>query len=337
MPAQAATHLWTHPATILSSLEPLETTVPIAVSASSVVPATSIPAGVSFRHSGWSRPRQLIQAALHRTGASEARRERFNECGAYSWIFRSKTDPDHFKISGSFCRDRFCTPCANARSRLIANNLRGCLKNPPYRFVTLTLRTDNEPLSELINLLLKSFRALRLTSWWGERVTGGVGFVEVTYNPARSRWHPHLHLIIAGTYLDSQELRAHWWRITQHSFIVDVRAIRDTETTLRYVTKYASKPLGNSFINRPAQLDEAIVALSGRRLCHTFGAWRGLQLFAITDQTEWERVCSLTDFLTAAYHCEPWALRLYHKYTGHFPTVTNASARAPPPADATAT
>lgn len=337
MPPRAPADLWTHPSTVLSSLEALETTVPVAVGITGAAVPKAPALGVSFRHSGWLRARQLVRDALRRVTMPEARQERFAACGEYSWVFRSASEPHHYRIAGSFCRDRFCKPCANARSRLIANNLRGALTSPPYRFVTLTLRSTTEPLADLLNHLLHSFRALRSLGWWKERVTGGAGFVEVTYNPAKQRWHPHLHLIVAGTYLDSAELRAHWWRITGHSFVVDVRAIRDTETTLRYITKYASKPLGNTYLNRPDRLDEAVVALSGRRLVHTFGSWRGLNLYAVTDTTEWERVCSLADFLTLTYKGEPWAVRLYFQQTGHLPTVTTTDARASPTADVNAT
>lgn len=322
--------LWAAPPRPLSSLDPLEITVHPVTRAPGGDTETPVALGVTFRHSGWLRDRQLICDALRRVGVPDARENRFRACGSYARVQRDAKDPDHLRITGSNCRDRFCKPCANARSRLIANNLRGFLTNPPYRFVTLTLKSVDEPLGELIDLLLQSFRKLRHLRWWRDRVTGGAGFVEVKYNPGKQRWHPHLHLILQGTYLDSVELRAHWWRITKHSFIVDVRAIPDVDTTLAYVTKYASKPLSNSFLNRPDQLDEAIVALSGRRLCHVFGAWQGLNLYANTDDTEWEDVCSLADFLATVAARVPWAVRLYQLQTGRLPDVTDVRARAPP-------
>lgn len=272
----------------------------------------------------------MVLDALQRVSMPAARLERFAVCGEYARVQVDKNDPDRLRIAGSCCRDRFCKPCANARSRLIANNLRGALRSPPYRFVTLTLRSEDEPLAELIDLLLSSFRKLRRLPWWTERVTGGAGFVEIKYNPTKQRWHPHLHLILAGSYLDSVELRANWWRITKHSFIVDVRAIPDVEKALGYVTKYASKPLANTFLNRPDQLDQAITALSGRRLCHVFGNWRGLNLYANTDRTVWKDVCSLSELLTNVYVGNHWAVALYRRIMHHDPTVTEDRTRAPP-------
>lgn len=322
--------LWSPPAPPLSSVQALETTVHPTVTAPRAAQETPVDIGTTFRHSGWARNRGLVCDALRRVGVSDARENRFRSCGAYARVQRDKADPDHLRIVGSCCRDRFCVPCANARSRLIANNLRGFLKSPPYRFVTLTLKSDDESLADLIDLLLGSFRKLRHLRWWKERVVGGVGFVEVKYYAAKQRWHPHIHLIVEGTYLDSQELRAHWWRITKQSFVVDVRPIPDTERTLRYVTKYASKPLGNSFLNRPKQLDEAITALGGRRLCHVFGTWQGLKLYTVTDDTEWVDVCSLADFLATVKAGVAWAMRLYIQYVPHANHVTDTDARSPP-------
>lgn len=226
-----------------------------------------------------------------------ARSERFRLCGVDSYLARDADDPARWSIRGSFCHDRFCKPCANARSYRIVNNLRGTLLTPPYRFVTLTLRSATEPLADLLDLLIGSFRKLRHLRWWRERVAGGVAFIEVKYNAAKHRWHPHLHVIMTGTYLDTDELSAHWYRLTGDSFIVKVKAIPDVEKLLGYVCKYASKPMANTFLNRPDRLDEAIRALTGRRLCHVFGDWQGLKLYAVTDTTTWVRVCTLSKLL----------------------------------------
>ena len=253
---------------------------------------------VTFRHSGWARDRLLVLDALERTETAPARIERFRLCGVDSWLARDLDDPEHYSIKGSFCHDRFCKPCANARSYRIVNNLRGTLLKPPYRHVTLTLRSTNEPLTALLNLLIDSFRELRHLPWWKDRTGGGVGFIEIKYNPPKKRWHPHFHLILTGCYLDTDELSAHWHRITNGSFIVKVKEIPDIEKVLHYVCKYASKPMANTFLNRPDRLDEAIRALTGRRLCHVFGDWKGYRLYKRTDTTTWVRVCSLTDLLS---------------------------------------
>ena len=64
-----------------------------------------------------------------------------------------------------------------------------------------------------------------------------------------------------------------WRGITKDSYIVDISRDRSACRVASYVTKYASKPLNTSFANTPWLLDEAPVALKGRRLCFAFGAW----------------------------------------------------------------
>lgn len=281
----------------LSQLDPPESSVNPAFVTAGGGAERRATSEVTFRHTGWARDRRLVQESLKRTCMSPARIERFRLCGVDSYLARDASDPERWAIRGSFCHDRFCKPCANARSYRIVNNLRGRLLSPPYRFVTLTVRSTDEPLADLLHLMIASFRKLRHLPWWGDRVGGGVGFIEVKYNPDKKRWHPHLHLIMTGTYLDTDELSAHWHRLTKTSFIVKVKAVPDVEKVLYYVCKYASKPMANSFLNRPDRLDEAVRALTGRRLCHVFGDWTGLDLYGKSDNTVWIRVCSLQTLL----------------------------------------
>jgi len=203
-------------------------------------------------------------------------------------------------MHGSYCHDRFCLPCAQARSRTVAANLHAALQNGNFRLLTLTLHSTTEPLADLIKKLYVSFRKLRRLPWWTDRVTGGAAFLEVKWNDDKQRWHPHLHCILDGRYLSPGELVAHWWNITGDSYIVDIRAIRDKDEATRYVSKYASKPMRNSFINRPDRLDEAIVALHGRRLILTFGTWSKLRLTEATHTTTWYPIAPLTEIITAA-------------------------------------
>lgn len=148
----------------------------------------------------------------------------------------------------------------------------------PVSFITFTLCGKGESLTELVDRLYKHFRALRLHPTWEDKVRGGAAFLEIKYNDKARRWHPHLHIIADADYIDQGTLSDVWRGITKDSFIVDIRRVRAAEQTARYVTKYASKPLNSSFGNTPVLLDEAIVALKGRRLCLCFGTWYGTSL-----------------------------------------------------------
>lgn len=179
----------------------------------------------------------------------------------------------------------------------------------PTTFITLTLSGKGEPLTELIDRLYKHFRALRQHPVWSGAVQGGAAFLEVKYSDKARRWHPHLHIICHAKFVQQSELSLAWRSITKDSFIVDIRRVKDVGHAAKYVTKYASKPLNTSFAMSPILLDEAVVALKGRRLCLCFGTWYGTPLdlaedteFAddLIDLAGWHNVGSLEETLELA-------------------------------------
>ena len=263
---------------------------------------------VLFRHSGWSRHRQLVADSLDRTGQSWNRRNSFIDCGSHAYVMRSVEDPTNYRIAGSCCHDRFCLPCAKGRAHTIAGNVLEFIRDVEIRFLTLTIKTDQQPLAWQIDKLYTAFQALRRTKLWRCRVTGGVAFLEVKRSDRANRWHPHLHCLITGKFIDTRKLSAIWHKITGDSFIVDIQRPKSDEQVLGYVTKYASKPFNNTFINKPGWLDEAVEALAGRKLALTFGTWRGLKLSPIPDPGAWEYVAPLGDLLEKAGRNDPDAL-----------------------------
>ena len=255
---------------------------------------------VTFRHSGWQPTRNRVWTALHTAGVPEARREAFRTCGSHAWVLESRSDPGHYKIACNRCHDRFCLPCANERSALIAANVRNAIPDRPVRFITLTLRAFDEPLPVTCDRLTRSFAILRTRKIWKSHVTGGVAFLELKRPATRDRWHAHLHVIAEGTYIPKDRLSKAWRSITRDSFIVDIRLVRHPAQVTRYVTKYASKPLDPSLTRDPQDLVDAILALHRRRLCTTFGTWRGIDLLAHIDDGEWDPIGPLHAFLERA-------------------------------------
>lgn len=168
------------------------------------------------------------------------------------------------------------------------------------RFCTLTLRSSDESLRDLIDKLYRSFSLLRRSDLWTHAVDGGVAFLEVKWSEQAKRWHPHIHMLLQGRYMDVRKLSSTWHRITGDSYIVDIRRPKNTDDVLRYVVKYAGKPISNTFANRPALLDEAVLALKYRNLAMTFGKWRGCTLTKLVDGTDWLNVGTLADVIADA-------------------------------------
>lgn len=292
-----------------SSLDHLETNRQEQPPELQVVNSEMLAAPVGFRHSGWQPTRDRIRLALAATGAGRNRLERWDDCGGHPWLARSETDPELYRVQADHCHDRFCQPCASSRSRTIAANLAEKMARRKHRLITLTLRSATEPLLDLLDLLYKSFAKLRRTRLWKQRIRGGAAFLEVKFNAALERWHPHLHIIAEGQYIQQQELSKLWLAITRTSYIIDVRLIRNTDEAIGYVAKYASKPLSKSFARDHRRLCEAMVALAGRRLCLTFGTWRRWKLLHNPDSGPWTYIASLREIVREAtagstYHLE---------------------------------
>ena len=258
-----------------------------------------------FRHACWQPIRRLVYAALKRTHQPVAAISNFAMCGDGAYVLKSKDDPPRYRVAGSTCHHRFCTPCATERSRIIAQNVIDRIAYKRVRFMTFTLRHTTESLDVLLDRLYTAFALLKRTKLWNRNVTGGVAFLEIKRTAMGEHWHPHFHVLAEGNYIEKKTLQDEWLRVTGDSFCVDIRLPGDTTIVAREVTKYASKPLSTTFVHDRAHLDEAILALKGRRLCCTFGRWRSVLLVKTVDERSWTNLGPLSDFISNAARGDP--------------------------------
>lgn len=247
----------------------------------------------SFRHSGWASTRLRIQNAFFRTLQSSNRVARFNECGCHVRVYRAVNDPDKLRLSGNYCRDRFCVPCARTKALKIARNLADHTEGRDMRFITLTIKSTTEDLPELIDHLYKSFRRLRANPGWKRHVLGSAAFLEIKYNSELQRWHPHLHILAEGIYYEQGDLSAQWYDASRGSTHVYIEDAGSHGQRVRYCAKYAGKAICGSIIRDPVLLDLAIRAVHRRRVCLTTGSFRGYPLLRTDDDTEWELIGNL--------------------------------------------
>lgn len=286
----------------------------------------------AFRHSGWTRLRNRVFAAflfnerLHalaeRHQMPEARKgsrafpvtlsrvKAFSRCGQDAWVLQNKADPTRFRVTSSKCHDRFCLPCCNDRANAAQAKLLDKMKGVLLRFVTLTLRSDDEPLQQQLDRLYASFRKLRQRAFWKRRVKGGIAFVEVKWSAKGKRWHPHLHVMVHGMYLPKKDLGHEWYRVTGDSWIVDVRKVADETQAAKYVAKYATKGYDASAVGSDDRLHEAILAFHGRRFVIAFGDWKGFSLTATDAQPGWRIFDRLDSVLAMVRRGDPNACRI---------------------------
>lgn len=294
----------------LALLDAPETNAQPPVQCSWGIPPLTTSPGICWRHSGWARHRQLVYDALHRCGTPDRRIESYRNCGTGAWVFESVIDPGQYVVRSDRCNDRFCSPCARERSRVIGHNLSKAIGDQLYRMITLTLRSTQPDLAGDLDRLYVGFRRLRRSDLWRDNVTASAAFCEIKWISKTNHWHVHMHILAIGRWMDKDDLSAAWLHATGDSYVVDIRLPRDHARVIGYVIKYASKPLGKSFVNRPDRLDEAVRALKGRRLCLTTGGWRGLPLTASPEPGEWTPVISLDSLVRRARHGDADALRI---------------------------
>jgi hypothetical protein len=299
-----------------ASVHSLDITCQHGLPASAAEDAADLYADVAFRHAGWIADRVRTARAIDEVFPASPRLERFRYCGSNAWVISNDSDPSQVAVVADHCHDRFCRPCARWRGSVIAGNINAHLADRPYRFLTLTIKTDGLTLPQAVDKLYTSFARLRRTRIWQQRVTGGCAVCEIKPRASGTGWHPHLHCILEGRYLPQPVIRKHWERITTDSYIVDIRPGRDSAAAAHYVSKYITKPFGSAVIRNHDRLCEAIEALHNRRVIHTFGSWRGLKLCHFEPSGTWSRVCTLAELRSKARRGDPDAQELLTHLTG---------------------
>jgi len=256
--------------------------------------------------------RARVRDALARAAASDARRARFDDCGRHAWLYQKAGSPGEVKVAADTCRDRFCVPCTRDAAARVTRRLTAFLVGRQPRFITLTLKSADQPLAEQLTHLWRSFRRLRNQQVWRAAVDGGAAFFEVTANDTTGLWHPHLHVMVQGHFFDKHALSAAWKLASRGSFVVDVRIVKDPAKTTRYVAAYATKGYAAKLLRNPEKLPELIAALHGRRLCMTFGAWRELSLNDPEAEEAWQPVMPFSELQQLNDAGDPWAIAMMH-------------------------
>ena len=280
--------------------------------ASYTIPPAS-PAEIAFRHTAWAARRGKVRAALCRTGIRDFALNRFDECGSCCSVEWSETLQKH-RVRANYCRCRHCEPCMRAKANRLAANLKARLMQEPagrYRFITLTLRHSDAPLRDQIRRLYASFRKLRHSKTWKLTQRGGALALEVKWQASTRRWHPHLHVISEGDFLDKDRLSTAWHAATGDSFVIDIRMLHDAKEAAFYVAKYVTKGTSADVWNDTTAATEWIISTKGVRVCATFGTWRGYKLTAMPqDATDWVPVATLNSLHERAAAGEEHARRL---------------------------
>jgi Replication protein len=272
---------------------------PLPVSTSSrryYEPAPATHLETQFRHSFWKEKREKVARGLQDTNLNPRALELFKQCGGECIVEYSPTAKKH-RLRANYCRNRHCEPCMKAKGNKIVGNLKKRLeenKDLNFRFITLTLKHTRRPLADQIKHLYTSYKKLRNAKCWKNSQDGGAAMLEVKWSPKTREWHPHLHIISQGNYLDKFDLSKAWLAATGSSTIVDIRKIDAAKDAAHYVGKYITKGTSSEVWNDRQAAQEWILAMRGVRVCATFGKWRGYKLTAaVALFTDWKPVYTL--------------------------------------------
>lgn len=253
------------------------------------------------RHEEWAEDRQRVWDALRRTGVRGNALQAFCHCGSSCYVQHSHSR-GAYRLTSNQCRSRWCLPCQQARAARLRASVKDQLEQwQRVRFITLTLRHSDTPLSAQLDRLQSSYKELRRHNLWTQSIKGAAAFVEVKTSEKTGLWHPHMHIIAVGGWIDQRELSREWHKITGDSSIVDVSLARSKEGVAHYVTAYVTKPLDRSVVCDPERLDEAIVALKGRRLVNGTGTLKKISDGAVHDGVDdWHTIGRLDQLLNDA-------------------------------------
>lgn len=207
------------------------------------------------------------------------------------------------RVMTDSCRQRWCPMCAGQKSKYAKESTKRWVESlHSPRFLTLTLRNEPGELLPQVQFLQDCFRRLRQRAFWKKKVTGGIWFLQVKRGKNSGCWHPHLHILIDGEFLEAGQLSDLWDLVTYGSPIIEIRRIDNPEKSADYVARYSARPATLDDMPIPDRI-EVIEALHGKRLSGTFGTAKSVTLTPpkIEDSSDWVTLDYYDKIINDAY------------------------------------
>lgn len=227
--------------------------------------------------------KQITKEKLEKLGLkhfSEKTLGRIQECGNFIQSVLTADKSTGKVVKANRCMNRFCPICLATRSRkqgfMLGVLLETLRENYDYKFLFLTLTVPNVDGDKLLKELQKQYESLKRFIQRKEFKKISKGYVrktEITYNPERNDFHPHIHMLIAveNNYFENSELyvkRDKWLEIWQKckrdDSITQVHIKKANEESYRELAKYEAKDL--EYLNYSQEVfDVFYKALRGRK------------------------------------------------------------------------
>lgn len=218
------------------------------------------------------------------------RGQEVGSCGTFLGYFEDNETGKYQLTASNFCRQRLCPACARRRSLRVYAQLSAIaeLLSSDYSFLHLVLTVPNvsdEELSDKISFLFSSSSKMFRTEPFKKAWRGVLRCLEVSYNPKRQDWHPHLHCLVAvrksyftgRQYIKHGTIQASWGVLVGVDHVnIHIQKCRGSGA-IAEVAKYSVKPLQLdcfTVAEHERLLGVLHKALHSRRLIQTYGVFR---------------------------------------------------------------
>jgi len=221
--------------------------------------------------------------------------DRLKSCRKFAFFYQSN-ETGKLRVQSSRCKLRWCPICRDVSRMIVTSAVDGWLRRRKFpKMLTFTLKHSDDDLLVQINRIYKSFQKIRQRVFFKQNVTGGVWFFQLKQNPQTEQWHPHIHCLVDGKFINHNKLKELWLKITGDSFVVDVRPVKDLDNASTEVARYATSPADLTNMSLESAWD-VFEATEGKRICGTWGNAKGMILRPTpqADSDEWSKVADFS-------------------------------------------
>ena len=179
------------------------------------------------------------------------------QCATY---VKFSDDNGQAKITdANFCRQRVCHVCAWRRQAKFLSQITPILAQTSaegYEFIFVTLTVKNATYKRLkctIDNMMSAYNKLLGRSKIHKAFAGVIRSMEITYNPERGDYHPHIHMLVAvkpeyffnpDLYITKDEMLSIWSSCAKLNYLpsIDMEKVTNSTKASIETIKYALKP-----------------------------------------------------------------------------------------------